>query len=118
MTTTSPPSAPSENASTTRTSSASPSPSPEKNEKKWDEAIQKLDSHIAKPEYLLYLKDNGTHFGEILKGTVNPEEFVYKNYTGGKDKNALENWTDIMQAQNTNKSINKYLVKISFNVFI
>ena len=84
--------------------------SPEKNEKKWDEAIQKLDSHIAKPEYLLYLKDNGTHFSEILKGTVNPEEFVYKNYTGGKDKNALENWTDIMQAQNTNKSINKYLV--------
>ncbi len=83
---------------------------PEKNEKKWEEAIQKLDSHIAKPEYLLYLKDNGTHFGEILKGTVNPEEFVYKNYTGSKDKNALENWTDIMQAQNTNKSINKYLV--------
>lgn len=84
---------------------------PESNEKKWEEAIQKLDSHIAKPEYLLYLKDNGTHFGEILEGTVNPEEFVYKNYTGVKGKNALENWTDIMQAQNTNKSINNYLVQ-------
>lgn len=80
------------------------------NEAKWHEAIQNLDNHIGTEAYVKYLKDNGIHFAEILEGTVDPEQFVYKNYIDNEEKSALQNWADIIQAQNNYKVINDYIV--------
>jgi len=80
------------------------------NEAKWHDAIQNLDNHIGTEAYVKYLKDNGIHFAEILEGSVDPEQFVYKNYIDNEEKSALQNWADIVQAQNNYKVINDYIV--------
>ena len=83
----------------------------EQNESKWDEVIQNTDSHIASKPYVRYLKENGIHFGEVLAGKADPNDFVYKNYSDNQENNALQNWSDIVQAQNSYKIINEHLVE-------
>ena len=83
----------------------------EQNENKWDEVIQNTDSHIASKPYVRYLKENGIHFGEVLAGNADPNDFVYKNYSDNQENNALQNWSDIVQAQNSYKIINEHLVE-------
>ena len=83
----------------------------EQNENKWDEVIQNTDNHIASKPYIRYLKENGIHFGEVLAGKADPNDFVYKNYSDNQENNALQNWSDIVQAQNSYKIINEHLVE-------
>jgi len=83
----------------------------EQNERKWDEIIQNADSHIASKPYNRYLKENGIHFGDVLAGKADPNDFVYKNYSDNPENNALQNWSDIVQAQNCYKIINEHLVE-------